>query len=201
MYATQDILRLARRYAAARQIATSTLGRVATGSSTWFDRCETGRVTIRSATAVVQWLSDHWPKELEWPADIERPEGVPDPVVAPLVGSSAPPDDLLGAVKEAKGRMFAAVQRGDWEAARRAESEMLAAGMRLGPSGQIASPAALCRALGVRRYVYDDVIRRYRDEIGAGRWPRAGNRCDRVLTALTSAGDVRFASRWARKAA
>ena len=60
---------------------------------------------------------------------------------------------------------------------------------------------ALCRALGVRRYVYDDVIRRYRDEIGAGRWPRTGNRCDRVLTALTSAGDVRFASRWARKVA
>ena len=201
MYATSDILRLASRYAAARRIATSTLARVATGSSTWFDRCETGRVTIRSATAVVQWLSDHWPKELEWPADIERPEGVPDPVAASLVGSSVPPDDLLGAVKEAKRRMFAAVQRGDWEGARRAESEMLAAGMRLGPSGQIASPAALCRALGVRRYVYDDVVRRYRDEIGAGRWPRAGNRCDRVLTALTSAGDARFASRWARKVA
>ena len=75
MYATQDILSLATRYAAARRIATSTLGRVATGSSTWFDRCETGRVTIRSATSVVQWLSDHWPKELDWPADIERPEG------------------------------------------------------------------------------------------------------------------------------
>ena len=73
MYAIEDILRLASRYAAARRIATSTLGRVATGSSTWFDRCEAGRVTIRSATAVVQWLSDHWPNELEWPADIERP--------------------------------------------------------------------------------------------------------------------------------
>ena len=97
--------------------------------------------------------------------------------------------------------MFAAVQRGDWEAARRAESEMLTAGMRLGPSGRIASPAAFCRALGVRRYVYDDVVRRYRDEIGAERWPRAGTRCDRVLTSLTTAGDARFASRWARKVA
>ncbi len=74
MYAIEDILRLADRYATARHIATSTLAREATGSSTWFERCATGRVTIRSATAVVQWLSDHWPKELEWPVDIVRPE-------------------------------------------------------------------------------------------------------------------------------
>ena len=74
MYAIQDILRLANRYATARHIATSTLAREATGSSTWFERCVTGRVTIRSATAVVQWLSDHWPTELEWPVDIVRPE-------------------------------------------------------------------------------------------------------------------------------
>lgn len=74
VYAIQDILRLANRYATARHIATSTLAREAAGSSTWFERCVTGRVTIRSATAVVQWLSDHWPKELEWPVDIVRPE-------------------------------------------------------------------------------------------------------------------------------
>ena len=74
MYAIHDILRLANRYATARHIATSTLAREATGSSTWFERCATGRVTIRSATAVVQWLADHWPKELEWPGDIVRPE-------------------------------------------------------------------------------------------------------------------------------
>ena len=74
MYAIQDILRLANRYATARHIATSTLAREAAGSSTWFERCVTGRVTIRSATAVVQWLSDHWPNELKWPVDIVRPE-------------------------------------------------------------------------------------------------------------------------------
>ena len=201
MYAIQDILRLANRYAEARHIATSTLARVATGSSTWFDRCVTGRVTVRSAIAVVQWLSDNWPKGLEWPADIARPECASGSPAAALMGPPATPDDLRGAVKVAKRRMFAAVRRGDWQGARRAESEMLAAGMRLGPSGQIASPAALCRALGVRRHVYDDVVRRYRDEIGADRWPRAGNHCERVLTALTSAGDVRFASRRARAAA
>ena len=201
MYAIQDILRLANRYAAARKIATSTLARVATGSSTWFDRCVTGRVTIRSAMAVVQWLSDHWPEGLEWPVDIARPETSSDSEAVALLGSHAEVDDLLGMVKEARRRMFAAVQRGDWGAARRAERDMLAAGMRLGPSGQIASPAAFCRALGVRRHVYDDVVRRYRDEAGAGRWPRPGNRCDRVLTALVSAGDVRFASRRTRAVA
>ena len=96
MYAIQDILRLANRYATARQIATSTLAREATGSSTWFERCVTGRVTIRSATAVVQWLSDHWPRELEWPVDIVRPES----------GSGAGP----------AGEWFACVTRGRWPA-------------------------------------------------------------------------------------
>lgn len=201
MYAIQDILRLANRYAAARNIATSTLARIATGSSTWFDRCVTGRVTIRSAMAVVQWLSDHWPMGLEWPADIERPDCSSDSVATALVGRSASSDDLLRAVKLAKRRMFAAVQRGDWPDVRRAESEMLAAGMRLASSGRIASPAAFCRVLGVRRSVYDDVVRRYRDETGAGRWPRPGSRCDRVLAALASVGDVRFASRRAKAAA
>ena len=199
MYAMEDILRLADRYAAARRIATSTLARIATGSSTWLDRCATGRVTVRSANAVVQWLSDHWPNELEWPTDIARPRSVSDSVAAALMGRPTSPHDLLGAVKEAKRRMFASVQRGDWQAARRAESDMLAAGMRIGPSGQIASPAALCRALGVRRHVYDDVIRRYRDETGAGRWPREGNHY-RVLAALISAEDARFASRRAVRA-
>ena len=56
------MLHLANRYAGAKKIAKSTLARTATGSSTWFDRCVTGRVTIRSAVAVVQWLSDHWPE-------------------------------------------------------------------------------------------------------------------------------------------
>ena len=198
MYAIYDIFRLANRYAGVRQIAISTLARMASGSSTWFDRCATGRVTIRSSVAVVQWLSGHWPRDLDWPVDIPRPEPEPASPAAAFFVSSAPADALLGAVEAAKRRMDAAVQRTDWRSMRGAESEMYAAAMRLGPSGRIASPAALCRALGVRRHIYDDVVRRYRDETGAGRWPRAGNGCDRVLTALTVAGDVRFASRRAR---
>ena len=190
MHAISDMLRLANRYAGAKKIARSTLARTATGSSTWFDRCATGRVTIRSAVAVVQWLSDHWPEGTAWPIDIPRPEPAPDSPAAAHFAPSTLADDCLGAVR-----------RSAWQAVRRAEGEMIAAAMRLGPSGRIASPAAFCRALGVRRHVYDDVVRRYRDEIGAGRWPRAGNGCDRVLSALAAAGDVRFASRRARAAA
>ena len=156
MYAIRDILRLANRYATARQIATSTLAREATGSSTWFDRCVTGRVTIRSAISVVQWLSDHWPKGLEWPADIARPESVPDSVAAVFMGSSAPPDDLLGAVKEAKRRMFAAVQRGDWHAARARRERNAGRGnaprsVRTGRLAGCALPGAGRSALRLRR--------------------------------------------------
>ena len=73
--------------------------------------------------------------------------------------------------------------------------------MRLAPSGLIASPGALCPALGLNRSVYYAVLRRYRDEIGAGRWPRSGSDSERMLIALSTSGDVRFASRRARPAA
>ena len=78
---------------------------------------------------------------------------------------------------------------------------MLALAMRLGPSGQLASPGTLCRALGLNRSVYYAVVRRYRDEIGAGRWPRAASDSNRMLIALSASGDVRFASRRERTAA
>ena len=69
-----EILNLAHRYARARRIAPSTLSRRANRSSTWLDRCATGNVTIRSAIAFVQWLSNNWPLGLEWPSGIDRPE-------------------------------------------------------------------------------------------------------------------------------
>ena len=70
----KEILILAHRYARARRIAPSTLSRRANQSSTWLDRCATGNVTIRSAIAFVQWLSNNWPFGLEWPSGIDRPE-------------------------------------------------------------------------------------------------------------------------------
>ncbi len=88
----------------------------------------------------------------------------------------------------------------DWDAAWAAEGEALAAGMALGRDGRIASPRALCRALGVERHVYDGVIRMYADgRPGAGRQPRALrgglSSAGRVFEVLVASGDRRFESR------
>ena len=166
MHTIREILSLAERYAAARRISATTLARQATGSSTWLERCERGRVTFESASAFVAWLSEHWPPGLEWPPDIERPEGAHD----------------------ARSRA-------------RRPSDPAAPPVRVGTNGEVASPGALCRALGVSRFVYAGVVRRYRDGAGATHWPRAGSASERVLGALVALGDVRFASRRPRDAA
>ena len=80
-------------------------------------------------------------------------------------------------------------------------SDPAAPPMRLGTNGEVASPTALCRALGVSRFVYAGVVRRYRDGTGATHWPRAGSASERVLGALVALGDERFASRRPRDAA
>ena len=64
---------LMQRYAERRGIALSTLGRLTVGSSTVADRLHEGRVTFGTAQRVTQWLSDHWPTDLDWPSDIPRP--------------------------------------------------------------------------------------------------------------------------------
>ena len=174
----------------------------ATGSGDTHERLVTGHdITTRRAARIVQWLSDHWPPGAEWPADIPRPDPSPDsPAAAPPPEPPAgAPADPLAAVEAARERRLEAMDRSDWDAAQTAADEAVMAALTLGPDGQVASPAALCRALAVRRYVYDDVVRRYRDGAGSST-PRAGSDCDRVLTALLLAGDARFASR-ARAAA
>ena len=194
-----DILVLAECYMVARRIAPSTLSHRAIRSSTWLERCATGNVTIRSAIAFVQWLSNHWPFGLEWPAGIERPapeRGSPARAhVAPLarIGTSPSPFDV------SRQHRPAPAGGDDWGSHLSGEL-MGTAAARLGPSGQIASPGALCQALGVERSVYYAVVRRYRDEIGAGRWPRSGSASERMLIALSASGDARFASRRARTA-
>ena len=118
MFAIEDILLLAGRYARARRIATSTLARIATGSSTWLDRCASGRVTIRSAVSVVQWLSDHWPEGLEWPSDIARPQPTPGSPQAAYPFPPPPAGNSLGAVEAAKPRTQSAVRRSGRTSAR-----------------------------------------------------------------------------------
>ena len=185
-----DILSLASCYAEAKRITDSTLAREATGSSTWLKRCASGRVTIRSAIAVVQWLSDHWPENLDWPSDIPRPSPSRGAFITRSIpGGTALSSDTSLVQNNRVG------QNGDIASVGDSTTQALEFGMRLNASGQITSPAAFCQALGVRRYVYDDVVRRYRDGICAERNPRPGSGCSRVLTALSAAGDVRFASR------
>ena len=68
-----QIRRLCERYCAIRQIALTTLAKQAVGSSTFFDRLEIGRVTLRSVDRMVHYLSKVWPDEIIWPTDIPRP--------------------------------------------------------------------------------------------------------------------------------
>ena len=196
-----EILTLAECYARARRIAPSTLSRCASQSSSWLDRCATGNVTIRSAVAFVQWLSNNWPFGLEWPADIDRPKPESNSPASPLFPQPATAGGALTSQEVTKWRLQAVANDSGRQIAHRSESEMLAVAMRLGPSGRIVSPGALCRALGLNRSVYYAVVRRYRDEIGAGRWPRAASDSNRMLIALSTSGDVRFASRREKAAA
>ncbi|MDE2905532.1 MAG: hypothetical protein OXQ28_05545 [Acidobacteriota bacterium] len=59
-------------FAERRGIALSTLSRHV-GSPSMAARLAEGRVTIATAQRVTQWLSDHWPDDLDWPTDIPRP--------------------------------------------------------------------------------------------------------------------------------
>lgn len=209
-----DIVRLADRYADARQVTRSTLAREVTGSSTWFERCRDGRVTIRSAIAVVEWLAEHWPEGVAWPEEIPHPSpyrkgGTPSAngtKSAPVNGQAIPgtrsASALIGEISGAKtGDCRQGAARNAAVQAIGSVAPSVALAMRLGSAGQIASPMTLCRALGVRRYVYDDVVRRYRDGVGGGRHPRPGSKCARMLSALVAAGDVRFETRREKSAA
>ena len=196
-----EILALAECYARARKIAPSTLSHRATRSSTWLERCATGNVTIRSALGFVQWLSNNWPFGLEWPAGIDRPEPERGSLARVFFASSPCANGSHASFEVAPQPLRLLAKGGEAQAIHRFGSETFEAAMRLGPSGRIASPGALCRALGLNRSVYYAVVRRYRDEVGAGRWPRSGNDSERMLIALSTSGDVRFASRRTRPAA
>lgn len=181
-------------YASHRNLALSTVGRLVAGHGSFFQRVSEGRVTLRRAAQAVQWLSDHWPSDLSWPDDIPRPEpaagGPAEPPAAPLTRTAR-----RRAVLDARSRMREAADRSAWDAAKIHERAMFEAALALRGDGKIADPEALCEALQVPRFVYDDVVRRYsRGRRNASRVPRRGSRVARMLQALRSAGDVRFAS-------
>ena len=184
----------------------STLRRLARGTS----------LTVRRATSIVQRASDHWPEGSEWPADIPRPDPSPDSPAAEAASISISTleteiADPMAAVEAALERQGAALDRADWDAARAAGAEGLAAGGVLGGDGQIACPEALCLALGISRSTYQHVVAQYADG-----GPREGDEprrlapsalglprqstTERMLRALVVAGDARFRSRVERAA-
>jgi len=68
------IIRLMDAAAAHNGLSAHSVGRYASGSGDFYARLLAGHdITTRRAHRVVQWLSDHWPADLDWPADIPRP--------------------------------------------------------------------------------------------------------------------------------
>ena len=63
---------------------------------------------------------------------------------------------------DARRRMRDAVDRSAWDEAQAHERTMFEAALAVrDEDGEIADPEAMCAALGVPRYVYTDVVRRY----------------------------------------
>ena len=69
------LIGLAQNFAGSRQISLSRVGFLAANDGKFFDRIRAGGTcTLRTAERVVQYLSNHWPEDLDWPPDIPRPE-------------------------------------------------------------------------------------------------------------------------------
>lgn len=197
------VLTILRSYADGRGLSLTYSSRLLAGSGDTILRLQCGgSLTGRRAAAIIQKASDNWPPVLEWPSDIPRPEPTPgSPAIHALASPLSPEGDPVALVEAARERRSAAMEASDWGAAERANLEALTTGTRLGPDGRIASPAALCKALGVERQLYRDVLRHYQDGRGTGRRPRKGTVTERMFDALVLSGDVRFASRRPRAAA
>ena len=206
------LVRLADEYRAATGLALTTISKRAAGHARLIDRLREGcDITTRRAERALRWFHDHWlddPDWPDWPAGIPRPDPARDPLGAQTAAEPAPPaDEPVHAVRALLDRIHklrdpAISETVDWQAVTAAQAEMLQVAMRLRDDGQIASPNALCLALGVERRVYDDVAHLYAGGRSGGKRPR-GEDTDRrrVFDALIDAGDVRFAARRPRTAA
>lgn len=205
---TESLIKLARILARHRGLKLTTISTYAANDGKLLTRLQGGAsITIRRHDNILQWFSDDWPSDLEWPPDIPRPTSSASVTQAPIYrnGASEPsPDptvsDPLESVTRALERRVAALDAMDMEAALAAEEAAITCGSTLNAEGQIASPRALCLALGVPRYVYDQVVRTYADgRPGQHKLPRrlrAGKSAsERMLRALIACGDARFQSR------
>lgn len=177
------VLGLLRTYAEVKGLSGSYASRILTGSGQTLKRLEGGgSLTPARAARIVATASHHWPMGVDWPAGISRPE-------SQITHSEVPVSDLVAAARAARDRMVDAT---DPQTRHEAAAEARAIGARLDPeTGQVASPAALCAALGCSRKIYENTVTRYAD--GRRRKPpRRGSKTARMLAALRWARDARF---------
>lgn len=71
----RNILFLAERYRAARNLSLKTVSVYAAGRGGFLTELAAGErgITLARRDRILQWFSDHWPDDLEWPAAIPRP--------------------------------------------------------------------------------------------------------------------------------
>ena len=175
-------------FADAKGLAVSYASRIATGSADTVARIEHGTsLTLRRASRIIQWLSDHWPSDVDWPPEIPRPA----PAAPPPPATRA---EVLAAVEAAMARREAAIEsyradEGDWNAVEAAlrEAQRLAATL---VDGVAVEEAALLAVPGASRRTLRDVRRR-----GGG--ARPGTLRAKLLAVLAASGDPRYAGRMA----
>jgi hypothetical protein len=71
---SDHLVQLVSAYSAHSDRSEATISNLCVGHARLFSRLREGQsCTIRTASAVIQWFSDHWPDSLPWPEDIPRP--------------------------------------------------------------------------------------------------------------------------------
>ena len=195
---------LGSRYAEHLGLALSTTGRRVAGHGAFFRRLAAGRVTWRRTQLAAQWFSDNWPPGVVWPAEIPHPE--PSPGSPAAESSKQPPKrqiddpgeyqtaDPVAAINDMLHRARKAQREHDHTAAASLMDGAYEIAVLLDPAtGTIASPAALCAAVGCRRQTYDDAVRRYGGARNARKEPRDTKKgVGPVVALLWASGDRRF---------
>ena len=195
-----DLLLLAERYGELTGLSHWQIGLSAARSAKFFRDLRSGRrrgCTVATHARAVHWFSNHWPEDAEWPPNIPRPATTATQTEHAITQTAPPASDPVAAARGARDRMLTAHLADDDTTAEAAEAEALRIGMQLNASGRIASPAALCAALGLSRKTYENVVARYAH---GRRVPRSRNSATaRMLIALNRSGDVRFVNPSTRK--
>lgn len=69
-----DLVKLGEAYANHLGLELSTVSTYAANDGKWLAGLKKNTsCTLRKASVVIGWFSDHWPADLEWPNDIPRP--------------------------------------------------------------------------------------------------------------------------------